>query len=122
MSTYNEVFNDWKDTIIDIIDEVIDYDFDGDFTTDTDAIQEVVGERLWETIDGCQDVIYTYHAKEISKVIGIYDAFDTWESCTGERFDNWSMVAFANIYDMIYNDIDFEALINQAKEKQNEEV
>ena len=73
---------------------------------------ERVNQLLWETIDGCQDVIYTYKAKEISERINIYDIFEKWE-VTGERFDNWSQCAFANIYDMIQYEININELISK---------
>ena len=115
--TKNEIINDWKGTISDIINEVIKYDFEGSkdaeiLLTEREDFNERVNELLWETIDGCQDVIYTYKAKEISETINIYDIFEEWE-LTGERFDNWSQCAFANIYDMIQYEIDINELISK---------
>ena len=115
--TKNEIINDWKGTISDIINEVIKYDFEGSkdaeiLLTEREDFNERVNELLWETIDGCQDVIYTYKAKEISERINIYDIFEKWE-VTGERFDNWSQCAFANIYDMIQYEININELISK---------
>lgn len=116
-ATRNEILNDWTETIEDIISEVIEYDFKGKgdekiLVTERDDFNEVLNERLWETIDGAQDVIYTYNAKEICGIIGIYDVFDEWEM-TGERFSNWSQCAFSNIYDMIQNEISIDDLISK---------
>ena len=116
-ATKNEILNDWKSTISDIITEVIKYDFEGSedaqiLVTERDDFNERVNDLLWETIDGCQDVIYTYNAKEISDIINIYDIFDEWE-VTGERFNSWSECAFSNIYDMIQNEISIDELITE---------
>ena len=115
--TKNEIINDWKGTISDIINEVIKYDFEGSkdaqlLVTERNDFNERINDLIWETIDGAQDVIYTYKAKEISEIINIYDIFEKWE-VTGERFDNWSQCAFANIYDMIQDEIDINELINK---------
>ncbi len=115
--TKNEIINDWKGTISDIINEVIKYDFEESkdaeiLIFEREDFNERVNQLLWETIDGCQDVIYTYKAKEISERINIYDIFEKWE-VTGERFDNWSQCAFANIYDMIQYEININELISK---------
>ena len=115
--TKNEIINDWKGNISDIINEVIKYDFEGSkdvelLVTERNDFNQRINDLLWETIDGSQDVIYTYKAKEISEIINIYDIFEKWE-VTGERFDNWSQCAFANIYDMIQHEIDINELISK---------
>ena len=115
--TKNEIINDWKGTISDIINEVIKYDCEESkdaeiLIFEREDFNERVNQLLWETIDGCQDVIYTYKAKEISERINIYDIFEKWE-VTGERFDNWSQCAFANIYDMIQYEININELISK---------
>ena len=61
-------------------------------------------------INDSQFVIYTHKAKEISKTINLYDAFDK-SDITGERFADWSQVAFENLYSLIYNEIDVNELI-----------
>jgi len=116
-ATKNEIIKDWKNNISDIINEVVKYDFDRGtdseiLITERDQFNERVNELIWEAIDGCQDVIYTYNAKQITEIINIYDIFDEWE-LTGERFNNWSECAFANIYDMIQNEISIDELITK---------
>ena len=112
--TKYDIIKDWKDTIINIIDDVIEYDFNKMSTTDLilnkDDIAEKVEEQLWQTIDGCEDVIYYYKAEKISNVIGLYNAFDT-SDMTGQQFNNWCECAFENIYTLIYNEIDINNLI-----------
>ena len=112
-----EIINDWKETITDLIDDVIKYDFEDSteaqiLVTDRDEFEERLNELIWETIDGCQEVIYTYRAQETVKQINIYDIFDEWD-LTGEKFNNWSQCAFANIYDLIYNEININELITK---------
>ena len=114
--TRHAIIQDWKETIYDLIQEVHTYDFN-DLTLDdvehssNDDFRDRLDELIWQTIDGCQDVIYTYKAEEISNIIGTYSAFDTWDTVTGEKFENWSQVAFANIYDLIQDNIDIDELI-----------
>tara|TARA_R100000951_G_scaffold47768_1_gene40752 strand:- start:54 stop:440 length:387 start_codon:yes stop_codon:yes gene_type:complete len=118
MKTKNDIIKEWESVISDIIKEVKEYDFKynewsnfvigngkNDFTSRVD-------ELIWEYIDGDQDVIYTYNAKEISSIIGTYDCFDEWE-LTGEQFKDWSQCAFANIYDLIQENISIDKLIRQ---------
>jgi hypothetical protein len=117
MKTKNEILKDWKDSIYDIIDELKTWEFENSSDTDLlvtqrDEFEERINEMLWQEIDGCQDVIYTHNAKEISAIINIYDVFEEWD-LTGERFENWSQCAFANIYDMIQNEIDINEIITQ---------
>ena len=104
MYTKNELINQMSAEIIYIIKEA------SEFTGDFDDVQETVNERIWEMIDGSEFVIYTHKAKEISKAINLYDAFDT-SDITGERFADWSQVAFENLYALIYNEIDVNKLI-----------
>ena len=112
--TKYDIIEDWKDTIINIIDDVIEYDFNKMSTTDLilnkDYIAEKVQEQLWETIDGCEDVIYYHKAEKISNIIGLYNAFDT-SDMSGEKFNNWCECAYENIYTLIYNEIDINDLI-----------
>jgi hypothetical protein len=72
---------------------------------------DTLNDLIFEMIDSDENVIYTYKAKQISGIIGEYDAFDT-SDISGERFNNWSQVAFENIYHLIYNEIDLESLLN----------
>lgn len=121
-TTINEIIKDWEETIKDSINALLEYDFrtstDERITLDDyqndiclkDDLYDSIQDMLHEIIDGCEDVIYTYNAKKISDIIGKYDAFDTWE-VTGERFNNWMQVAYANIYDLIQEEIDIEELI-----------
>jgi len=104
MYTQNELIEQMSEQITDIIKEA------SEFTTDFDEVEETTNERIWEMIDNSQFIIYTHQAKEISKTINLYDAFDT-SDITGERFDNWSQVAFENLYAFIYNNIHVNELI-----------
>lgn len=118
MKTRKQVIEDWKSVISDIIKEVKEYDFKenewSEFVIGDDKhnFMHRVDELIWEYIDGDSDVIYTYNAKEISNIIGKYDCFDEWE-LTGEQFKNWSQCAFANIYDLIQENISIDKLIRQ---------
>ena len=118
MKTRNDIIKEWESVITDIIQEVKEYDFKenewSEFVIGDDKYNFLhrVDELIWEYIDGDSDVIYTYNAKEISNIIGKYDCFDEWE-LTGEQFKNWSQCAFANIYDLIQNNICIEKLIRQ---------
>ena len=115
MTKFN-IIQDWKDTIYDLCQEVHTYEFpeltheDVEHSTNDDFRQHL-DDLIWQTIDGCQDVIYTYKAEQISQIIGTYSAFDTWDTVTGEKFENWSQVAFANIYDLIQEHIDIDFII-----------
>ena len=118
MKTKNDIIQEWESVISDIIKEVKEYDFkDNDWSDfiigrEKDNFIDKVHDLIWESIDGDSDVIYTYNAKEISNIIGTYDCFDEWET-TGEQFKNWSQCAFANIYDLIQENISIEKLIRQ---------
>ena len=96
--TINNLINEYTEQIKDLIleNEIKDVD--------------TLNDLIWEMIDGDENVIYTYKAKQISETIGQYDAFDT-SYITGERFDNWSQLAFENIYHLIYNEIDTEYIL-----------
>ena len=100
----NELIEEMSEQITDIINEA------SEFTNDFDDVQETVNERIWEMIDGSEYVIYTHKAREISETIDIYDAFDI-SDITGERFNNWSEVAFETLYSLIHNEIDVNELI-----------
>ena len=80
----------------------------------TEEIENVdtLHEFIFQMINDDENVIYTYKAKEISKLIGDYDAFDT-SDMTGERFDNWGQVAFENIYHLIYENIDIDLVLEK---------
>ena len=100
----NELIQQMSEQITDIIKEA------SEFTKDFDEVEETVNDEIFQMINDSQFVIYTHQAKEISKTINLYDAFDT-SDMTGERFDNWSQVAFENLYSLIYNEIDVNELI-----------
>ena len=97
--TIENLINDYTEQIKDLIlkNEINDID--------------TLNDLIFEMIDSDENVIYTYKAKQISETICQYDAFDT-SYITGEKFDNWSQVAFENIYHLIYNEIDLESLLN----------
>ena len=104
MYTKNELIEQMSEQITDIIKEA------SEFTNDFDDVQETVNDEIFQMINDSEFVIYTHKAKEISKTINLYDAFDT-SDITGERFANWSQVAFENLYSLIYNNIDVTELI-----------
>ena len=104
MYTKNELIEQMSEQITDIINEA------SEFTNDFDEVEETVNELMHQMIDNSQFVIYTHKAKEISRTINLYDAFDT-SDITGERFSDWSQVAFENLYSLIYNEIDVNELI-----------
>jgi len=104
MYTKNELIEQMSEEITDIIKEA------SEFTKDFDEVEETVNDEIWQMINDSQFVIYTHKAKEISKTINLYDAFDT-SDITGERFADWSQVAFENLYALIYNEIDVATLI-----------
>ena len=104
MYTKNELIEQMSEQITDIINE------GSEFTNDFDEVEETVNDEIFQMINDSQFVIYTHKAKEISKTINLYDAFDT-SDMTGERFDNWSQVAFENLYSLIYDEIDVNELI-----------
>ena len=102
----NELIEQMSEQIKDIIKEA------SEFTNDFDDVQETVNDEIFQMINDSQFVIYTHKAKEISKTINLYDAFDT-SDITGERFADWSQVAFENLYSLIYNEIDVNELIEK---------
>ena len=104
MYTKNELIEQMSEQITDIINEA------SEFTNDFDDVQETVNDEIFQMINDSEFVIYTHKAKEISKTINLYDAFDT-SDITGERFADWSQVAFENLYSLIYNEIDVTELI-----------
>ena len=104
MYTKNELIEQMSEQITDIISEA------SEFTNDFDDVQETVNDEIFQMINDSEFVIYTHKAKEISKTINLYDAFDT-SDITGERFADWSQVAFENLYSLIYNNIDVTELI-----------
>ena len=104
MYTKNELIEQMSEEITDIINEA------SEFTNDINEVQDTTNELIWEMINNSQFVIYTHKAKEISKTINLYDAFDT-SDLTGERFADWAQVAFENLYALIYNNIDVTELI-----------
>ena len=104
MYTKNELIQQMSEQITDIINEA------SEFTNDFVYVEESVNDAIFQMINDSQYIIYTHQAKEISKTINLYDAFDI-SDITGERFDNWSQVAFENLYSLIYNEIDVNELI-----------
>ena len=104
MYTKYKLIGQMSEQITEIINEA------SEFTNDFNDVEETVNDEIFQMINDSQFVIYTHKAKEISKTINLYDAFDT-SDITGERFDNWSQVAFENLYSLIYNEIDVNELI-----------
>ena len=104
MYTKNELINEMWGQITDIINEA------SDNTNDINEVQDTVNDEIFQMINNSEYIIYTNKAKEISKTINLYDAFDT-SDISGERFNDWSQVAFENLYAFIYNEIDVAKLI-----------
>ncbi len=111
--TKNILIEDWKDTILDIIKEVKEYEFEDVHSDDieTEDMYELVNDRLWDTIDGCEEVIYTYRAKQVCETLDI-DIFGE-DEMTGERYTSWHQAAFCGIYNMIQEEISIDDMINQ---------
>ena len=103
------------EAVTDWITETVAYEV-GKRNYDTESILEVVDEEIYQTIYSMQEVIYTYKAKEISEIIGLYDAFDE-SDFSGERFENWSQVAFANIYQLICDEMDIMDMVETMVKK-----
>ena len=113
MYTKNELIGQMTEQITEIIKEQIEYVTLSDCGTvyeTAEEIEETVKDEIFQMINDSEYVIYTHKAKEISKTINLYDAFDT-SDITGERFADWSQVAFENLYALIYNEIDVTELI-----------
>ena len=104
MYTKNELIQEMTEQITDIINEA------SEFTNDINEVQDTTNDRIWEMINDSEFIIYTHKAKEISYIINLYDVFDV-SDITGERFSDWSQVAFENLYSFIYNEIDVAELI-----------
>tara|TARA_B100000767_G_scaffold266342_1_gene283548 strand:+ start:5788 stop:6141 length:354 start_codon:yes stop_codon:yes gene_type:complete len=109
MTTINTILEDWISTIEAEAIDILNYND----VADVDELKELLDERIFELIDGCQDIIYTRDAREISKIIGTYDAFDT-SDITGERFADWSQVAYENLYHLIHSQIELEQICDTA--------
>ncbi len=111
--TKNQLIEDWTDTIKDIIIDVKEYQFKEDHSDDiqTEDFYEHVNEQLWQTIDGCQEVIYTHQAKQVVGALYI-DIFDN-DPMTGEQYSSWHHAAFSGIYEMINEEINIDDLINE---------
>tara|TARA_B100000767_G_scaffold247871_1_gene248357 strand:+ start:613 stop:966 length:354 start_codon:yes stop_codon:yes gene_type:complete len=109
MTTINTILEDWISTIEAEAIDILNYND----VADVDELKELLDERIFELLNNCQDVIYTNNAKEISKIIGTYDAFDT-SDISGERFEDWSQVAFENLYDLIHGQIELEQICDTA--------
>lgn len=110
--TKKQLIKDWTETIKDLIVEVKYYDFKDDAPNDIDTedFYQVLNERLWEAIDGCEDVIYTYHAKQVVDALDV-DVFGCCDR-TGDRYTSWGHAAFSGIYEMIQEEIDIDTFIN----------
>ncbi len=115
--TKNNLIQDWTDTIKDIIIDVKAFEYEDVHSDDiqTEDFYEHVNEQLWQTIDGCQEVIYTHQAKQVVDALYI-DIFDN-DPMTGEQYSNWSHAAFSGIYEMINEEINIDDLINEYLEE-----
>jgi len=115
--TKNILLNVWTATIQDIIEEVKEYEFENMTNDDiyehfaNGDFNERVDQLLWEALDGCEEVIYTYQAKQVCEALKV-DIFDTCEM-TGERFASWSEAAFSGIYTMIQEEISINDMIDE---------
>lgn len=124
MYTRNTLREGFENSIIDTIDEIIHWEFDNFKDNEDDKSQRIsdVEDLLHDTylhqlIDGSQEVIYTHQAKAVCDALDI-DIFGESEM-TGERYESWSHAAYDGIYSMIFEDIDFDELINNAILKLN---
>ncbi len=57
-------------------------------------------DNLHEIIDGMADVIYNYQAQKIAEAFD-YCPFESVSEMTGEKFDNYNVMA----YEIIYNGV-----------------
>ena len=76
---------------------VDDYDFAND---DYDGD---VYDNIHEIIDGMADVIYNYEAKKIAEAFD-YCPFDSVSEITGEKFENYNVMAYEIIYNGVINE------------------
>ena len=104
MHTKNELIQEMTEQITDIIKEA------SEFTNNINKVQDTVNDEIFNMINNSEYVIYTNQAKKISETIGLYDVFEI-SDITEERFNDWSQVAFENLYSFIYNEIDIAELI-----------
>lgn len=112
MTTRTELKETYEENIKDLINDYFEFHNYEKKSTIFEDIESDLMDRVFEMIDGLEEIIYTYQAKQVSEIIGMYGAFDT-SDLTGERFDNWSQVAFENVYQFIYENINFEEIFNQ---------
>ena len=112
MKTQTEIIETLENNII----EMVRYEINQNNLDTVEDIEDSVNDEIFQMIEGMQEVIYTYKAKEISEVIGLYDAFDVSEM-TGERFDSWSHVAFENIFELMNNEISISQIIEKELNK-----
>ena len=102
--TKNELLKEMTGTITDIIKEVSEYN------DDINEVQDDVNHEIFCMIGDRVYTIDTHKAKEISDLIGLYDAYDI-SDITRERLNDWSQVAFENLFAFIYNEIDVAEMI-----------
>ncbi len=99
---YQELIEEYTSAIKDIIIENnIKYD-------DMETLDMLMHKELYGDIN----VIITHKAKQLVDVIGHYDAFDTNEE-TGERFSDWSDLAYENLMVLVRDEIDMDVLLNE---------
>jgi len=95
--TQPEYWNEVSDLAQSILSETVADNPD----TEPDAMREQVSERLWETIDGHQWIIYTYYAQQVC-VISPNDGYSAEnfgpESVVDENGIKWEAVAFGALY------------------------
>ena len=99
---YQELIEEYTNDIKNII---IKNDLGSD---DIDTLDKLMREQLI----GDRNVIITYKAKQLVEAIGHYDAFDTNEE-TGERFSDWSDLAYKNLMVLVRDEIDMDVLLNE---------
>ena len=89
----------WKE-VRSIADGLVAEAKEGEFGTGESA-REGLNERLWESIDGHQWVIYTYHAQTIT-AISPNDGYSAEnfgvETIVTDGAMNWSAIAFGALY------------------------
>ena len=87
-----------------IINEISEYNHD------INEVQDDVNHEIFGMISDRVYTVDTHKAKEISDTIGLYDAYDI-SDITRERLNDWSQVAFENLFAFIYNEIDVAEMI-----------
>jgi hypothetical protein len=122
-----EIIEEFKESIEDAIEELFDYEFSGNLKNmeiELDNDNYFLYDMLHELIDQSQYVIYTNKSKEVVECLNYYTPFCE-NDITGEQFKSYNECAYANIYQLIIDNLDLEDMtavfIAKTRQKQNNE-